>query len=308
MSYVVRSERRVEKELQRIARTELGRAAASLRDAAGSGIVHDARKRVKKVRAVVTLIDESHEGCWTKEQKRLREVGRVLSELRDADAIIETFDGLRTGHPRGLSEHGYAAIRRQLTRRRTEAANRASGKNHLQWAARRLEKIRRSAKAWPIPSLKKSALPGLVKQSFRASRKAMKIALTEQNPNDLHDWRKRVKTLWYQLRLLRDLAPDLDSRIESLDTIAGLLGDDHNLEVLCATVADDRALEGRAADLHRFTSIVRAQQAVLRRKTFTLGRRLHSETGKTFARSVGQMLAAPRTGPRPGKARQRASA
>ena len=160
---------------------------------------------MKKVRAVLKLLDEVRNGRWTKDRRRLRKAGRTLSGLRDADAIIEAFDKVRTQYPDRLSEHSYAAIRRQLVNKRTQAVSQASHENHLRRTARQLERIRRSAKGWRVPSIRKPSLPDLVRQSFRASRKAMEIAAAGEEPGDVHDWRKRVKTLWYHLRLLQAL-------------------------------------------------------------------------------------------------------
>jgi CHAD domain-containing protein len=299
MAYVVRPNRQVGAELRHVARQELRRAAASLRGAAANGGVHEARKRVKKVRAVLKLWDGFHKGRWTKDRRRLREAGRTLSGLRDADAIIEAFDKVRKQYPDRLSEHSYAAIRRQLMSRKTQAVSQASQENHLRHTARQLERVRRSAKGWRVRSIRKSSLPDLLRQSFRASRKAMKIAAAGEDPGDVHNWRKRVKTLWYHLRLLQVLAPDLEARIERLKSLETLLGDDHNLEVLCTTIAGDRALYGRDSDLRRFTSAARRQQAALRRQAFALGRRLHCETSKDFSRWVRRRLMAGRTGGTP---------
>src|SRR5258705_11315646 len=100
MAFILRPRKAIGEEFRRVARQELGRAAASLRGARASSKVHDARKRVKKVRAVVKLMGEAHKGPWTKADKRLRTAGRVLSDLRDSDAIVETFDGLRQRNPK----------------------------------------------------------------------------------------------------------------------------------------------------------------------------------------------------------------
>jgi hypothetical protein len=46
----------------------------------------------------------------------LQAAGRVLSNVRDADAIIETFDMLRHHYPKRLSAASYRRVRRGLTR------------------------------------------------------------------------------------------------------------------------------------------------------------------------------------------------
>jgi len=194
---------------------------------------------------------------------------------------------LRKRYPKRLSAASYRAIRRQLTDRRAEAMKVASDKRHLASAAKKLEKVRRSAKTWPVPSIKTSELPKLLRESFRASRKAMRIAARKRHPEAVHEWRKRLKTLWYHLRLIASLAPDPGHRIRSLRSLARLLGDDHNLEVLSATIADNRdSGQQMPADGRELIVVARTRQAVVRRQAFALGRRLHARTSKQFARSL----------------------
>jgi CHAD domain-containing protein len=287
MAFVVRPDKRIGEELLKVARQELRRAAASLRGAAASSKVHDARKRVKKVRAVVKLLSGARKGPWTKSGQRLRAAGRLLSDLRDMDALVETLDELRTRYPKRLSAASYRAIRRQLTRRRVHAMTEASGKRHLKSAAEKLEKVRRAAKKWHAPSMKASELPGLLSESFRASRKAMNIAARKKKPEAVHDWRKRVKTLWYHLRLVMPLAPDVGHRIRSLRSLERLLGEDHNLEVLCVTMAEDQDGDRQlTTDRRELILVARTRQSVVRRQAFALGKRLNAMTSKRFARSV----------------------
>lgn len=287
MAFVLRPGRNVGEELRRIARNELRRASASLGGSAALSKVHDARKRVKKVRAVVKLMSEADDGPWAKSDRTLRTAGRLLSDLRDTDALVETLDSLHKRYPKRLSAASYRAIRRQLTARRAEAMKVASDQRHLTSAAKKLEKVRRSAKTWHVPSIKPSELPGLLRESFRASRKAMRIAARKRQPEAVHDWRKRLKTLWYHLRLVTSLAADPGHRIRSLRSLERLLGDDHNLEVLSATIADDRE-SGRQmpADRRELILVARTRQAVVRRQASALGRRLHAGTSKQFARSL----------------------
>jgi CHAD domain-containing protein len=286
MAFILRPGEATGEELRRIARQELRRAAASLRGARASSKVHDARKRVKKVRAVANLMGEAHKGSWTKSDKRLRTAGRLLSDLRDTDAIVETFDGLRQRYPKRLSGRSNGVIRRQLIRQRAQAMKEASDNRRLKSAAKTLEGVRRSAKKWHVPSIKKSELPGLLGESFRASRKAMRIAAKTQKSEAVHDWRKRVKTLWYHLRLIQSVSPSLEPRIRRFRSLERLLGEDHNIEVLCATLADDRDAEPRTADHRPLILVARTQQTTLRRRALALGKRLHAETKKQFARSL----------------------
>ena len=58
-------------------------------------VVHDVRKRLKKVRAVLRLIrEELGEKTYRRENDRVRESAQPLCDIRDAQVLIETLDKL----------------------------------------------------------------------------------------------------------------------------------------------------------------------------------------------------------------------
>jgi hypothetical protein len=93
--------------LKRVIRKALRHGCEHLQHAHETG-VHEARKSVKKVRAVVTLLQQVDADGLDKDARRLRAAGHTLSILRDADAIIATFDMLRKRFSKRLPEHTYA--------------------------------------------------------------------------------------------------------------------------------------------------------------------------------------------------------
>src|SRR5450432_2747420 len=107
MAFAVDRNESIRRGLKRIVRKELRRARAHLRHRQETA-VHEARKSVKKVRAVVELLQQIDTDALNKDARRLRSAGQKLSVLRDADAVIATFDHLRRRFPKRLSEHTYA--------------------------------------------------------------------------------------------------------------------------------------------------------------------------------------------------------
>ena len=100
----------------------------------------------------------------------------------------------------------------------------------------------------------------------------------------MHEWRKSVKTLWYQMCLLEPTAPSvLVPVIESLDQLGEGLGDDHDLAVLVERLAADPHRYGGALHAMRAIEIARGEQAVLRRPAFRIGATIYAEKPKAFA-------------------------
>ena len=290
MAFKLDPKQPIRRGLKQVARRQLKGAEEHLRQDR-EGDVHEARKSVKKVRAIVSLLEQAGARALDKDQRRLRAVGRTLSAVRDTDAMITTFDQLRADPQMRLSEHTSAVLRRHLVQTKTRVVEEALANQRLTHAADTLRAVRRSVKRWQVPAIDAPDLANLVKAGYRAGRKAMRRAHGDLNPSELHRWRKRVKTLWYQLRLAAPLAPALRGKIRRLKQLERWLGEDHNLSLLQATIGDDRDLRRRVPTAVREVVMrSRSQQTTLRRKSFALGERLLTERPKAFARDLRRAL------------------
>jgi hypothetical protein len=84
--------------IKRIVREEIE---AAVRHLSGQGkpdrdeAIHEARKNVKKIRGVLRLMRPELGEIYRLENTHFRDIGRQLSQFRDAGAMIETFDALR---------------------------------------------------------------------------------------------------------------------------------------------------------------------------------------------------------------------
>jgi CHAD domain-containing protein len=136
----------------------------------------------------------------------------------------------------------------------------------------------------------------VIADSYRRSRKAMKRSRTTGRSATLHRWRKEVKTLWYQLRLVKPLTIGVASLIADLERLETELGDDHNLVVLEAMLRGCRELRAMRAELRQIARLAARMRQPLRRRAFTLGRRVHTRKPQAFARWI--RTASMKPGPR----------
>ena len=69
--------------------------------------------------------------------------------------------------------------------------------------------------------------------TMKAGRQKFNVCLREQSEYNMHEWRKRVKRLWYHTTLLRAVDPSmLELLIEQLDDMGETLGTAHDWAVL----------------------------------------------------------------------------
>jgi CHAD domain-containing protein len=299
MAFELRPGKSVAKDLCRLARKELGRARDELAGTgtAGDESIHGARKSVKKVRAILELIETDEGDGLAGSAKRLRAVNRTLSGLRDAEAMIETFDTLHVAHPELFSARACAGLRRHLTARKQAMIRAAARDGALRDAAGRLGVLAKRAKHWQGAHDGFAALaPGLEK-SHRRARKALARARETQAATDFHEWRKAVKALWYAVRLVGGGSTAIARDTRALDRAERWLGDDHNLSVLSAELSSDVSVRRSPLDIERLRRVVDRLQRALRRKAIARIRLVLAVKPGAYVRRVERAWQARRRGP-----------
>ena len=287
MAFELSQRKHIEDELRKVVRRQLRVATSALSTSAGSkfrSAVHESRKSIKKVRAAAACLEEAGAHLPRKDRKRLKVAAGALSRLRDSAAIIDTFDRVRRRYPKQLPQHTYGILRRGLVGARDRLEARARRDGVIGDAAERLEKVRKSARTWTSPSIELSDMMAIVAASYRRSRKAMRRARATGQSATVHRWRKQLKTLWYQLRLVEPLTTGVALPVADMRRLETELGDDHNLVVLGATLRGCRDLRSMQAEMRQIDRLARRMRQALRRRAFTLGRRLHVRKPKSFAR------------------------
>jgi len=287
MSFELHERKHLERELVKVVRRELRHTVDVLTASAGGAIaeeaVHESRKSVKKVRAVAAFLEQAGTKPPRKARRRLKAAARALSRLRDSAAIVETFDRLRHRYPKQLSEHTYSILRRGLAGSRDREHRRAQRDGVVEEAVKHLKAARKSARHWSSPSIEVADIGGIVAASYRRSRVAMKRARATKQSATLHNWRKEVKTLWYQLRLAKPLIVGVAPLVARLKRLETELGEDHNLVVLAATLRGCRDLRTMRASIRQISRLSARMRQSRRRRVFAYARRLYVRTPKAFA-------------------------
>lgn len=286
MAFTLHQRKHIEDELRNTARRQLRRGSEALKKRDAQTLdtsVHEARRTVKKARAVVKTLREAGADVPRKDRRRLRKASRELSALRDSAAIVDTFQRLRKRYPKRLAEHTYGILRRALLEARERGESGARRDGILDRVANQLDKTRARAKRWTAPAVDVAALIDVVALSYRRSRRAMKRARQTHVSATLHGWRKELKTLWYQLRLVKPLTPGVAPLVAGVKRLETDLGEDHNLVVLAAMLRACSELKAMNAEVRQIDAMAARMRQRLRRRVFALGTRLHHQSTRAFA-------------------------
>ncbi|HKG35769.1 MAG TPA: CHAD domain-containing protein [Solirubrobacterales bacterium] len=121
---------------------------------------------------------------------------------------------------------------------------------------------------------------------MRAGAGRLKALRSDPSDEAVHELRKRVKDLWYHLRLLRNAWPGaLDEAAEQAHEISALLGDHRDLAMLAERARRSAALSDR--DLESLEARIGAAQEELLSAAGPIARRLYAEEPKAFTRRLG---------------------
>jgi CHAD domain-containing protein len=293
MAFHLKSNESVPEAVRRIVSEEVDAAAGQL--TAGDGVnrdeaIHEARKSVKKVRAVLRLVQPELGATWRLENRRLRDIGRKLSEFRDAAAIIESLDCLKEKYREELGPHTLDSIRRGLVARKGQAERNAGIEQVLNKLAAGLRSAGKRAQTWPIEKDGFPAIgPGLGR-TFSRGRRALALVQDNPSPESCHEWRKCVKDHWYHVRLLEHVWIDIMQAYErALKDLETCLGDDHNLVVLRDKVLAEPAFYGRGGEIDVFLGVVDKRQKELRDRALAFGERIYAEKPAQFTRRMERL-------------------
>lgn len=247
--------------------------------------IHGARKDLKKLRGLLRLArHELGEKRFKAENRRYRDAGRLLSGSRDAEVKLETLASLHHGFPE-LPAEGVASWEGMLETERDElaAAAREDSEGQIAAATMAIGEGRRKILKWPLRTDSWALVAPGLSSGYRDGRRAMKRVLAYPSADNLHQWRKRAKDLWYQLRIVRDAWPELlDVTADQAHELTELLGDHHDLAIL----ADDLRARTGIADRGAFDAAIEKRQKGLFDEALEIGRRLYAEKPKAFRRRI----------------------
>jgi CHAD domain-containing protein len=270
MSYGLTFNEAPRESIERVRREQLEDAADSL--AAGEDpveAIHDARKRIKKTRALLRLARPGLKPkVYRRRNRELRDAGRAMSGSRDADVLVETVEDLGERYAQRHPKTFFAGVRQPL-------ATHAQALRHDADAGAHVATLRDLADdEWPLRDIDPDALAEALKRTYARGREAFEQADRKPTTTHLHESRKRVKDLWYQQRLLEDTWPGvMKAQAKEAKALSKLLGEDHDLAVLSEHVDDPQ--------LHR---LIEERRAELLAAARDLGRRVYAERPKAFAR------------------------
>ncbi len=255
---------------------------SSLSDDSFSEAVHRARVCCKRIRAILLLVRPALDRIYDVENDSFRIAARMLSELRDSNATIEAVHRLGARY----RDKDTQQLVDRLCRYFVNQSELKCDPEEMRWAIEAFSSGVNSAVA-RIPSwsaathgYSKAVKMGLLDTYFKG-RKACKIANSDPSDDNLHEWRKWVKALMYQVKFLQ---PSKGRRFHrdatQLGELAEVLGHANDLIGLRESVASLPNQHWKNRELDRFLAALHLERARLHSRALTLGRILYVKKPK----------------------------
>ncbi|HEV7243121.1 MAG TPA: CHAD domain-containing protein [Thermoanaerobaculia bacterium] len=263
MAYAIEGDETLHASIQRIMDELIVRARDILVDpeTPAEKRVHEARKRFKETRALIRLVRKplgeqfAHENAW------YRDAGRELAAARDADAMIAAVQKLEL--PARTAKRARTILEEHRAEHPPLEPLIANVVDQLVVAHGRIG-------MWPEMKDSFDTIADGLLRTYREGRRDLRH---HETPEELHDWRKRVKEHWYHIQLLRHVWPEMmKPYAEVLSTLSHALGDHHDLYVL----------HGKVGRLPAVTKAIEARQADLQREAEQIGARVYAEKPRAW--------------------------
>lgn len=289
--------------LQRISLEQFDHAIAGLDgpDSDVDGAIHEARKAMKRLRAVLRMVrPEIGDQIYRYENRILRDAARMISPVRDAAVMVDSVGSLAARFEGSLPVDVFDDLSERLDRRALAIRRRVLDEGA---AADSVVATLRSARTrfagWPVDRSAEGVYGSAigdrfeavgvgVGQTYRRGRDEMHTAFETPAAHTFHRWRKRVKYLRHQLEILHPLWPEVvGGTAMSLDRLGDVLGEEHDLAELLSLLSVQPGLCPDPVERSLLAALAQHRRVELQTAARVLGTRIYAEKPKAFARRLG---------------------
>ncbi len=246
--------------------------------------VHRARVGCKRIRAILLLVRPALGPFYAVESESFRDASRQLSELRDANAAIEAIHRLGARYRDRVDPELVERLCLALVCQSAFNGNSESRQLAIQGFALEVSSAVARIPLWSSAShgFSKAIRQGFI-DTYCKGAKAFQKASIDPSEDNLHEWRKWIKALLYQLKFLpRRVGGSLHRNAIPFGEIAEALGHAHDLVTLRESVVNLPNQPWTNLERDRFLEALDREREGLDAHALSLGSRLYAEMPKTL--------------------------
>ncbi|MGE3958710.1 MAG: CHAD domain-containing protein [Vicinamibacterales bacterium] len=288
MSYCFKPHHPLARDARAIIARQLARAERELvtvGDARSDRAVHDARRHLKKILALLRLLKPVLGRDFERASRPVRRASAMLAPVADAEALVGATGVLGVRQRQPAIAQARQTIQEALRAHEADTGRRANFQRLLPRVLRLLAVERPRLDAWSLDVDGFDAIAPGLERSVRRTQQAMVRAARHPRAGAFHAWRRRVKDLWFQVRLVeRRCGFGLDASRRALEALDGLLGRYHNMVLLERVLVRHPCLSRNdTADCLR---TIHRRRRALGRRALSLGVAVLHDSPETFVARV----------------------
>lgn len=253
--------------------------------------VHDIRKRFKRIRAVLRLVrSEMGEAAYHEGNATIRDVGLMLSEVRNSKVVLEALDSLRDRSSRDAA-NDFDVVARYLRARQWDLREQLmQNQRQLDQLRSAIKKIRKCVPDWSLARGARRAARDGLKDAYRQASRAFQAAETDPTDEHLHECRKRAKYFYHELQVVAFIGAASPKELEQgFHELEQTLGEDHDLAMLRReAMACEKG--GLTTDGSNLIARIDIRRREVQRHAMRLGRRVFQAKEKAVRRQLSAWL------------------
>lgn len=252
-----------------------------------STAIHELRVALKRWQALLRLLEHpiGDETVVLRDEARL--LARELGRSRDAQTVLDALADIakpREAESPAMSKRTEATITRRLQEIRAAAE---AAQLHAEATQRLRDGLARASVClarWPLESVPFDDMVTGLTRSYRRARRRLPHEWDDADPEDIHDLRKAVVTLRFQLDLVAPLWPKVwNAFIDEVQKVRMQLGKSNDLVTLGMLTQPNQLL---AHWRSRLTPQIESRQRLYLGRARSLAGRVFAESPRSFRKRI----------------------
>jgi len=193
-------------------------------------VVHEMRKSFKRLRALLLFYDEYPEEFPPEFSIQIKNYGQSISIMRESFVNIQIFDRLAESNNLIVDKKIKTAKEKLLAKNKEIIDNSFFGSEGFTSMLAFLKELERQVIRMEIDRPSQLQLAKQLVVSYQKAFDCYQLIAIDSDGEEIHDLRKRLKRLWYQIDLIQYLHPRyFRVKSDQLNKITEQLGEDHDL-------------------------------------------------------------------------------
>jgi CHAD domain-containing protein len=288
MSFCIQNGESADQALHRLLNERTLRARKKLTEPLGDSAIHEVRRELKRVRAVLDLaqahVRSKDHRRW---QHRLHQCSLELAGARDARARVQSLSLISAVDRAGIANGFWKGLDRRL-HKEASTLTRSLNRQHRPRRVRRwLKELAEEfqSRRWAVPGWQE--LGERIRETYRRGRRCWRQVQARPSARNQHRWRRCTKKLTYQLALLQPKDSDsLAGWVLGLERLGDQLGEDHDLFLLRELVRSERWKRPFRTDRDKLLRVIKKRRRKISADALNLGKPLFALRSSQFRSAV----------------------